>query len=243
MILSLPPTLSNSPRGCPRCSPRCGHLAFWICCPWRLPSDPQFRRNYQGPWGSSRNKPQRYNALVSNCILIVLTVPSKNQLSSDTWEMNFKSAWVGKNIQKKLMLLEEVEIRQTINLLRQIPTAAALASSLLEVLAHRQLAGTSNTPGDSWPLTKMKLFSDTADLDNSPTFVAEPFVHNIWHSVGLIDFSLPLSFPQLFNKTTIALIKIDKALSAIFVFISCPNPKFKLFCQSKIVVFNSRCSC
>ncbi|KAF8516409.1 hypothetical protein BU17DRAFT_67421 [Hysterangium stoloniferum] len=108
------------------------------------------------------------NSRVSHRILVIHPIPCE-YLEADYWALNFKSSWIGRSMLKQLHIAGDINICQTINLLRQRPQTAALAVWYFEPLAHCRL--TAGSTGGFWPLVTM-----TSNGADPPEVISDPSI-------------------------------------------------------------------
>ncbi|KAF8505283.1 hypothetical protein BU17DRAFT_57957 [Hysterangium stoloniferum] len=108
------------------------------------------------------------NSRVSHRILVIHPIPCE-YLKADYWALNFKSSWIGRSMLKQLHIAGDINICQTINMLRQKLQTAALAVWYFEPLAHcRLMAGST---GGFWPLVTM-----TSNGADPPEVISDPLI-------------------------------------------------------------------
>ncbi|KAF8508366.1 hypothetical protein BU17DRAFT_70851 [Hysterangium stoloniferum] len=108
------------------------------------------------------------NSRVSHRILVIHPIPCE-YLEADYWALNFKSSWIGRSMLKQLHIAGDINICQTINMLRQRPQTAALAVWYFEPLAHCRL--TAGSTGGFWPLVTM-----TSNGADPPEVISDPSI-------------------------------------------------------------------
>ncbi|KAF8525778.1 hypothetical protein BU17DRAFT_62351 [Hysterangium stoloniferum] len=139
-----------------------------------------------------------FDRQASHRIIVIRPIPD-GHISGDRWALNFKSDWVGRSMLRKLDVVQDIIIRQKINLFRQIPQTAALARWYFEPLAHRRL--TENFTGSFWPLITMT--SNGADPPEFTSGVSFPIPDNVKFAQvtrKVVIFQSTTDLPTLFQQ-------------------------------------------
>jgi hypothetical protein len=70
---------------------------------------------------------------------VVAVHPYKDKRKLDRWEIAFKSTRIARRVVEVMQSAEEKHLRETLDLLRKIPEASALAGRVFEAIVHRIL--------------------------------------------------------------------------------------------------------